>query len=115
MAYLLSNTFTKNYWNPTNCSNYRWWLGGILFWDTVYIHFWWLLPPNGIVPGAKFTLRPSHPLSYIGSVTARHSSSGRQPNFAAWDKENCWEWRAVFLHTYIRRGGHHVLLPCHIF
>ena len=27
--------------------------------------------------------RPSLVLSYIGSVTARHSSSGRQPNFAA--------------------------------
>jgi len=25
-------------------------------------------------------------VSYIGSVTARHSSSGRQPNFAAWYK-----------------------------
>jgi len=35
----------------------------------------------------KFTLRPSLAFSYIGSVTARHSSSGRQPNFAAWYKE----------------------------
>jgi len=33
------------------------------------------------------TLRPSLAFSYIGSVTARHSSSGRQPNFAAWYKE----------------------------
>jgi len=41
------------------------------------------LAPNGIFPGAKFTLRPSLAFSYIGSVTARHSSSGRQPNFAA--------------------------------
>jgi len=40
-----------------------------------------ILPPNGILPGAKFTLRPSLAFSYIGSVTARHSSSGRQPNF----------------------------------
>jgi len=40
-------------------------------------------PPDGILPGAKFTLRPSFAFSYIGSVTARHSSSGRQPNFAA--------------------------------
>jgi len=31
--------------------------------------------------GAKFTLRPV--FFYIGSVYARHSSSGRQPNFAA--------------------------------
>ena len=30
-----------------------------------------------ILPGAKFTLRPSLAFAYIGSVTARHSSSGR--------------------------------------
>jgi len=46
-----------------------------------------LLPPNGILPGAKFTLRPSLAFSNIGSVTARHSSSGCQPKFAAWYKE----------------------------
>ena len=47
------------------------------------------LAPNGILSGAKFTLHPSLAFSYklIGSVTARHSSSGRQPNFAAWYKE----------------------------
>ena len=45
--------------------------------------FWGLLPPNGILPDAKFTLRPSDAFSYIGSVTARQSSSRRQPNFAA--------------------------------
>ena len=45
--------------------------------------FWGLLSPNGILPGAKFTLYPSLAFSYIGSVTAGHSSSGRQPNFAA--------------------------------
>jgi len=42
---------------------------------------------KGILPGANFTLRPSLTFSYIGSVTARHSSSGREPNFAAWYKE----------------------------
>jgi len=45
------------------------------------------LSPDRILPGAKFTLRPSLAFSYIGSVTARHSSSGRQPNFAALYKE----------------------------
>ena len=49
-----------------------------------YIHFWGLLPPNGILSGAKFTLRPDLAFSYIDSVTARHSSSDRQPNFATW-------------------------------
>jgi len=41
---------------------------------------WWT---NGILPGATWTLHPSLVFSYIGSVTARHLSSGRQPNFAA--------------------------------
>ena len=50
---------------------------------TLYIHFWELLLPNGILPSAKCTLRPSLPFSYIGSVIALHSSNGRQPNFAA--------------------------------
>jgi len=40
-----------------------------------------------ILPCAKFTLCPSLAFSYIGSVTARYSSSRGQPNFAAWDNE----------------------------
>jgi len=56
--------------------------GRLLDWYTIYT-FWGLLPPDGILPGAKFTLRPSLAFSYIGSVTARHSSSRRQPNFEA--------------------------------
>ena len=47
---------------------------------TLYIHFWSLLFPNGILLGAKFTLRPSLAFSYSGGVTARHSRSGHQPN-----------------------------------
>jgi len=47
------------------------------------IHFWELLPPNGILPGAKCTLRPSLAFSYIGSVTAQHANSWPQPSFAA--------------------------------
>ena len=61
--------------------------GRLLGWYTIYIHFRGLLPPDGILPRAKSALRPSLAFSYIGSVTARHSSSGRQPNFAAWYKE----------------------------
>ena len=37
--------------------------------------------PDGILSGANFILRPSLAFSYIGGVTARHSSSGRQPKF----------------------------------
>jgi len=43
---------------------------------TLYIHFWQLLPPDGILLGAKFTLRPSFAFSYIGSIAVWHSSSG---------------------------------------
>jgi len=54
-------------------------------------------PVMEFLPGAKFTLRPSLVLSYIGSVTARHSSSGRQLN-----------WVRAEGATYIRQGGHQV-------
>jgi len=68
---------------------------------TLHIHFRGLLPSNGILPRAKFALRPSLAFSYIGSETARHSSSGRRPNFAAWYKE--WNY-GTFAEgaTYIR-------------
>jgi len=79
-----------------------------VFWaGTLYIHIWGLLPPDGILLRAKFTLRQSLALSYIGSVTARNSSSGPQPNFAAWYKE--WNYGTYTEGaTYIRLGGHHV-------
>ena len=57
-----------------------WWL------SPVYIHFRGLLPPNGTLPGAKFTLRLSLMFSYIRSVTARRWSSGCQPNVAAFSR-----------------------------
>ena len=65
------------------------------------------LPPSRILPAAEFTSHPSLAFSYIGSATARHSSSGRQPNFAAWYKEwNCGTFAEGA--TYIQLGGHHV-------
>jgi len=74
---------------------------------TVYIHFKGLLPRNRILPGAKFMLRPSLTFSYIGSITARHSSSEHQPNFAAWYKE--WNYGTLAEGaTRIRLGRHHV-------
>jgi len=42
--------------------------------------------PERILTGAKFTLRPNLAFSYTGSVTPRHSISGRQPNFAAFSR-----------------------------
>ena len=79
----------------------------LLGWYTIYIYFWGLLPPDRILPVAKFTLRLRLAFSYIGSVTARQWSSGREPNFAAWYKE--WNY-GTFADgaTYIRLGGHHV-------
>ena len=78
-----------------------------VFWaGTLYIHFRGLLLPDEILPGAKFTLRLSL-VFHIFSVTARHSSSGRQPSFAAWYTE--WNY-GTFAEgaTYIRLGSHHV-------
>ena len=53
--------------------------GRLLGWYTMYT-FSGALASDGILAGAKFTLRLSCAFSYIGSVIARHSSSGRQPN-----------------------------------
>jgi len=50
------------------------------------MHFRAFLSRYVLLPGAKFTLRSSLALSYFGSITAWHSSSGRQPNFAALSK-----------------------------
>jgi len=50
----------------------------------IYIDFRGLLPQGNL---AKFNLCLSLALCYIGSITAWHSSSGRQPNFAAWYME----------------------------
>jgi len=69
-----------------------------------YIHFRGLLSPDWILRGAKFTLRPSFSFSCIASITARHSSSGRQPNFVAWYTE--WNYKTFTEGaTYIRLGG----------
>jgi len=75
----------------------------------VYILGGGLLPPNGILPGATFTLCPSSAFSYIGNVTARHSSSVRQPNFAAHlTRKGIMELSLLVCATYIPQGGHHV-------
>jgi len=50
----------------------------------LHVHFRGFLSRYGILLGAQFTLHPpSLALSYFGSVTARHLSSEREPNFAA--------------------------------
>jgi len=72
--------------------------GRLLGCYTIYIHFWGILPPNGILPCAKFTLRPSLAFSYIGSVTARPLVVDISQTL------QCWTEAA----TYIRLSGHHV-------
>ena len=57
-----------------------------------YIYTWGgALSPNAILPGANSLCvqrsKSSSCVLLFGTVTARHSSSGRQPNFAAWYKE----------------------------
>jgi len=71
---------------------------------TPYIHFRGLLPADGILPGAKFTLHPSLAFFYIGSVTACHSSSRCQPNFLAWYKELLQRAPPIFSWAAITMG-----------
>jgi len=73
---------------------------------TLYVHFRGLLPADGILPGAKFTLglRLTLAFSYIGSVTVWHSTSNREPSFAAWHKELKYETSAEGV-TYIPLGA----------
>jgi len=80
--------------------------GRLLGWYIIYT-LSAALAPDRILSGAKFTLRPSLVFWHIGSVTARHSSSGRKPNFAAWYKERNYGTFAEEA-TNIRQGGHHV-------
>ena len=47
----------------------------VLGWYAIYI-FFGALVPNGILSATKLTLRPTLAISYIGSITARRSSSG---------------------------------------
>jgi len=59
--------------------------GRLLCWYRINI-FSVPLARNGILPCAIFTLCTNLALSYIGSVTAWHSTSGHQPNFVALNK-----------------------------
>jgi len=78
------------------------------------LHDVWPSPglPGALAPWLNFArckihFSPSLEFSYIGSITTRHSSSRRQPNFAAWYKE--WNYgTSAEGASYIRQGGHHV-------
>jgi len=75
-SYFLRNTFVKNYRNQIVCVKIIASQSGTFLRHGV--HFRRILPPDGILPGAKFTLRPSLAYCYIVSVTARHSSMFRR-------------------------------------
>jgi len=82
--------------------------GRLLGWYIIYT-FLGLLPPDGILPSAQFTLRPSFAFSYIGRLAAllhgTRAAGIRQT--AAWYKE--WNYRTFAEGaTYIRLGGHYV-------
>jgi len=74
----------------------------------LYIHFRGLLPPNGILPDAKFTLRSCLAFCF-GSVTARNWSSGRQPNCGMVQGMELWDFRTSSFSTdgatYIPRAA----------
>jgi len=71
----------------------------------------WLLPPDGILPSAKFTLRPSLAFSYIGSVTARGTpAAGVSQTLRRGTKNAVNANYDTFAEgaTYIWLGGHHI-------
>jgi len=75
-------------------------------WPSPGLVHWFLaaLAPDIILPGAEFTLHPSLLFSYIGSVTAQDSSSGRQ--------QNCGVVQGMELRNF-RRGRHLFRLGSH--
>ena len=66
-------------------------------WAGILYAFLGLLSLNGILPGAKFTLHLSLAFSYIGSVTAQHSSSGHQPNCSIVQGMELQNFRSSFI------------------
>ena len=77
---------------------------------TVCIHFRGLLPPDGILPGAKFTLRPSLAFSYIGSVTARHGTpaAGVSQTLRRGTRNGITELSQRAMRHLYSAGDHHV-------
>ena len=54
--------------------------------------------------GANLALRPCLALSYIDSVTAQHSISGRRPNFPALSRGVTYIRRAASAHILVLYG-----------
>jgi len=73
-----------------------------------YIFWGALFPLTEFLPGAKFTLHPSVAFSNIGSVTARHSSSGCSQTLWRGTRKGTTKLLLLVCATYILLGGHHV-------
>ena len=80
-------------------------------WPSAGLVHYYIYVFGGSCPLTEFCqVQSSLALSCIGSITARHSSSGRQPNFTAW-YVHYMEWNyGTFAEgaTYIWLGGYHV-------
>jgi len=68
---------------------------------TLYIGFRGILPPNGILPGAKMTLRPSLAFTYIGRFCR-----GRHLYLAGWPSL----WALAHILVVLHFGCHKMLL-----
>ena len=107
---VLASLLQRRHWMKANQTLHYFWP---LSWLVQYIYIF-----GGSCPLTEFCylqkpLRPSFAFSYIGRVTARHSSSGCQPNFVAWyygtflstfwrgptnmyKMWHCWQWNIYF-------------------
>ena len=76
--HVLASVFTDvAQWRSTKlCTMF----GRIMGWYTVY--FLGLLPLNGVLPGAKFSVRPS--LAFSCACWQRYCTAPEQPNFVVW-------------------------------
>jgi len=82
LASLLHRRRSKNGGQP----NFAWCLA-VSWASTPYIHFGGCCPLTEFCQVQNSLWVMSLAFSYIGSVTARHSSSGRDPSFVAWYEE----------------------------
>jgi len=86
--HIYSAIFVLKLWESDNyCWNYRWWLGGILFWDTVYLYYnadiLWRIKLIKIVVSLYATVVETTAFSYFKYyplliIFAQHALSAKQ-------------------------------------
>jgi len=77
-----ANQTLHDFWPP-------FWLVQYIY---IYIYFWGLLPPNGILPPAKTTLRPSFAFSYILAALLHGTQAAAVSQTL---------WRGITEHSYL--------------